>query len=212
MTISSSARRRTDLLAALAAIAAFATATGCGGDRASGDAPGAEGTSGGDDAPRIESTEGVELTVRTPSGEWIYVGDLRGQPVLLVFVATYDGVSQAALVPLRRFAGAREDVHVVGVLVQQEADALVDAWVHALDPPFPVGYDPEGTLADADGPLGAIETVPTFVALDANGVVVERRVGYQGERALHEMADAARAHAPVGRRAPPPLLGTPRAR
>ncbi len=207
VTIISWARRKTDAVLALAC----ACAVGCGAHDAQPTTP-ASASGPAERAEAASSDEGVELTVRTPAGEWIYVGDLRGLPVLLVFLATYDGVSQAALVPLRRVASAREDLHVVGVLVQQEADELVDAWVHALAPPFPVGYDPDGTIASGDGPIGEIEAVPTFVALDANGVVVERRVGYQGERALNEMVDAARAHAPLGRREPPPLLGTPRAR
>lgn len=209
MTITSWARRRTDALVAVASFAAI----GCGARSAQPSSPDAPSAMGGEETARAAaSAEGVELTVRTPSGEWIYVGDLHGKPVLLVFLATYDGVSQAALVPLRRVAARREDLHVVGVLVQQEADELADAWVHALAPPFPVGYDPDGTLRSGDGPLGVIEAVPTFVTLDANGVIVERRVGFQGERALNEMADTARAHAPLGAREPPPLLGTPRAR
>jgi hypothetical protein len=151
----------------------------------------------------------VELTVRTPGGEWVFIGDLRGRPVLLVFLATYDGVSQATLVPLRHLLLSRDDVHVVGVMLQQEADEFVDAWVNALEPPFPVGYDPDGTLASGETALGIIETVPTFIVLDANGVEVERRVGFQSEHRLGEMIDRAVAHAPLRERRPPPLIGAP---
>ncbi|MBC7171125.1 MAG: TlpA family protein disulfide reductase [Polyangiaceae bacterium] len=207
MTISSSAKKKIERLGAVLALLLGA---GCG---ARADQPTTPDpiVQSGPERPgteREESLEGVELTVRTAAGEWIHIGDLRGQPVLLVFVATYDGVSQAALVPLRRIATVREDVQVIGVLVQQEADELVDAWVHALDPPFPVGYEPDGLIASGESAIGLVETVPTIIALDANGVIVERRIGYQGERALNEMIDAARAHAPVGLRQPPPLLGT----
>jgi hypothetical protein len=164
-------------------------------------------------APRAPAAvAGVELTLRTPNGEWIFVGDLRGGPVLLVFLATYDGVSQAALVPLRHLQMQRDDVRIVGVMLQQEAEEFVDAWVSALDPPFPVGYDPDGLLAAGETALGEIETVPTFVILDANGVEVERRVGFQSEHRLFEMVDRALAHAPRRDVRPPPLLGQPVAR
>jgi hypothetical protein len=201
VTINSWVKRRTER--ALAALALAGSALGCGGASATGAAvPEAA-------APSRPVAAGVELTVRTPGGEWIFVGDLRGAPVLLVFLATYDGVSQAALVPLRHLMTQRSDVQIVGVMLQQEADEFADAWVSALEPPFPVGYDPDGALAAGETALGAIETVPTFVILDANGVEVERRVGFQSESRLAEMVDRALSHAPVHDVRPPPLLGQP---
>ena len=203
MTISSSAKKRTER--AIGSFVLAASVLGCGGGGAS-TAP--RRTTAPPAAVRV-APAGVELTVRTPSGEWVFIGDLRGRPVLLVFLATYDGVSQAALVPLRHLLLSRDDVHVVGVMLQQEADEFADAWVSALEPPFPVGYDPDGTLAAGETALGIIETVPTFVVLDADGVEVERRVGFQSEHRLGEMIDRAVAHAPLRDRRPPPLIGAP---
>src|SRR5690606_2295324 len=204
-TITLSARKRAER--SLVALALLATA--CGG----GSAPAASDGRAARAAPAAEAPTGagIELTLRTPEGQWIYVGDLRDQPVLIAVLATYDGVSQAAIVPLRRLKILRADVHVLGVLVQQEADTLADAWVSAVSPPFPVGYEPDGTLLSGAPGLAAIETVPTFIVLNARGVEVERRVGFQSERALVEMVDRAAAHAPTRERAAPPLLGTPRA-
>jgi len=112
---------------------------------------------------------------------------MRGQPVLLFVFATYDGASQAAVRTVALYMHDFPEARVVGVAAQYGAEELVDAWVYALAPPFPVGYEVEDRVATGQSDLGAIEAVPTFVALDARGVEVDRRVGFQTEQTLIEM-------------------------
>jgi len=133
----------------------------------------------------------VDLTLRMTDGGILATSDLRGAPTLLFLFATFDGASQAALRPIRRFVADHPDVQIVGVAVQPQAPRLADAWVVALDPPFPVGWEPEETILEGTSVLGAVEAVPTLVMLDAAGVEVDRHVGFPPERRLGELARAA---------------------
>ncbi|MFW6050186.1 MAG: TlpA family protein disulfide reductase [Myxococcota bacterium] len=189
-----------------AAALAAAIALGCGGGQAA-----SEGTrKARSDRP---GGEPVELTLRASDGSLLFVGDLKGQPVLMFLFATFDGVCQAALRPLGRFARAHSDVHVVGVAVQPDPEQLVEAYVHALSPPFVVAHDPEERVGAGETALGPVEGVPTYVMLDALGRLVARHEGYASQRQLEHMLYRARRAVPEeaadAAGDPPPLLGNP---
>lgn len=154
----------------------------------------------------------VELTVRDPRAGFVHVGDLRGQVVMLVFVSTFDGVSHAMLTELGRFSEAHPEVAFVGVMHQPGAEALADAFVNAMNPPFPLGFDPDGVIANGSTPIGEITVVPTMITLDRAGHVVSRRDGFQGDRVLEAMVLDADVRVPATEVTQPPLLGNPSAR
>lgn len=133
----------------------------------------------------------IELTLRRADGSFLDVGELRGEPVLLVVFATFDGVSQAVLRPLRALAERHPELRIVGVAAQPNARLLIDAYEHALEPPFVVTYDPEDTVTEGTSALGAIEVVPTFVVLDRRGRAVARDTGFVDEARLRELVSAA---------------------
>ena len=173
MRISSPDSRRADRVGlALGLGLALASVAGCG---AAGSPP---ATAAGDDGSP------VELRLRTHDGGVIDLARLRGAPVLLFVFATYDGASQASVRSLSLLMHDFPDTQVVGIAAQEGADELVDAWAYAMAPPFPVAYDPAARVATGQSDLGAIEAVPTFVALDARGVEVERKVGFLSEGEL----------------------------
>ena len=116
----------------------------------------------------------IELSIHVPFADFIEVGELRGRPGLLFFFSTWDGVSQAMLTPLSRMIDAYPECFFVGVAVQPDARTLVDAWSHALEPPFPVGWEPKDTLTTERSPVGRIEGVPTVVTVDPEGRPVEK--------------------------------------
>jgi hypothetical protein len=167
---------------------------------------------GGGSADRVGVTDGdpapqpVELELRTPDGVPIFLGDLRGKPVLLFLFATFDGVSQAALRPLSRIVRHHPDVHVIGVAVQPEAEQLLDAWAYALSPPFTVAFDPRERIATGTSDLGEIESIPTYIVLDARGMEVDRHTGWASERQLDRMLEHAGPAAPPRAPEPRPLL------
>jgi hypothetical protein len=129
----------------------------------------------------------IELEILTPEGVPIALSDLRGRPVLLYLFATFDGVSQAALEPLGELVRAHPDVYVIGIAIQPDAEILVDAWNHALEPPFVTGYDPRDTVREGTSDLGEIDSVPTFVALDADGREIGRHSGFASHRHLEAL-------------------------
>lgn len=135
----------------------------------------------------------IEMSLRRPNGEWIHLGDLRGRPVLLMLLATFDGVSQAALRPTARFARAHPEVHVIGIAAQPDANLLLDPYEAALAPGFPLTYDPARDVHHGTSPLGPIDAVPTFVMLDAFGVEVGRHVGFPNSHTLERLLLAAEA-------------------
>jgi peroxiredoxin len=170
-------------LAALSLLA-LSAAAGCGGAAASDDF----GTGHAERAP-----EPVELALRTPAGTFLDVSELRGKPVVLFLFATFDALSQAATQPLSRFARAHaEDAHVLGIAVQPNAAELAGPWADALGLTLTVSYEPEPRILAGTSELGTVVSVPSYVVLDARGVIVARYTGFASENKLERLLDAAR--------------------
>lgn len=129
----------------------------------------------------------VELSLVTHEGVLVEVGDYRGQVVVLFVFATYDGVSQAALMPVSRLARHRPDVYVLGVAAQPKPRALLDAWNAALRPPFVLAYSPEDRVTTGTSDLGRLDAVPTIIVLDKQGFEAARHMGMLSEGRLEEL-------------------------
>ena len=140
-----------------------------------------------------KSSSPIELGLRTSDKEWLDLNMLRGKPTLLFLFATFDGSSQIALTPLRLFMQDFDDIQVIGIAVQPKAERLLKAWSYALDPPFIVGADPYGRVEDGLSALGKIETVPTYILLDAKGYERARVHGIQNETQLIELTNRVRS-------------------
>ena len=132
--------------------------------------------------------ERLDLGLRLTNGRWVELADLRGRPLLLFVFATFDAVSQATLKSLRPFVAQHPELLVIGVAAQPRAAPLVEAWEYALDPPFPVGANPYGTVENGESSLGKIEQVPTFIVYDAKGYEVGRATGLLTEGDLVRLA------------------------
>ncbi len=174
------------------ALVLLALLAGCGGAPAQqdGDPVGVSGPlpTGGGEARDLAA---IELALRSADGSFLDVGELRGQPVLLFVFATFDSVSQLALHSLQEIARAHPDLAIVGIAAEPSARLLIEPYQHALNPPFQVTYDPEETVSEGQSSLGEIEAIPTFIALDARGVVVGRHVGFAEPPQLEELLRAA---------------------
>lgn len=140
-----------------------------------------------------EPTEGsVELTLRLPDGSYLEVGEQRGNTVLLYVFATFDAVSQMLLNPLRNVAERNPDVRIIGIAAQPSARLLVDAYVHALNPPFPITYDPRESVRSGESTLGPLDAIPTIIVLDHRGVEVARHTGFADEAQIQALLREAR--------------------
>ena len=135
--------------------------------------------------PAVEGS--IELALRRTDGTFLDVGELRGHIVVLLVLATFDGPSQMTLRPLGHLVETIPDIEVIGIAAQPSARLLVDAYEHALQPPFPITYDPEETVAAGSSALGPIEAIPTVVVLDRDGVEVGRHTGYCDDACLGEL-------------------------
>lgn len=127
----------------------------------------------------------VELSLQTTDGEIVELSDQRGTPVLLALMATYDGASIASLPPLRDFALDHDEILVLAVLLQLDAEVFAREFVDAERPPYAVTTDPSGRLLGTDSPFGRLP-VPSFVWLDAEGRVRDERSGHVTRRDLEE--------------------------
>ncbi len=145
-------------------------------------------TVGGSARGRSIERAPVELVVDGLDGQKVHIRSFRGRTTLLFVFATFDGVSQAALRPLREFTTVHsKEVAVLGIASQPGGIALLDAWVHALDPPFLVAYDAEQTIARGKSALGELEAVPACIMLNRRGIEVARHVGFPGTQVLERL-------------------------
>ncbi len=163
------------------------------------------GGAGGD---RVGSSHGalpdrpIDLTLHTVGGGTVELADQRGGLVMLFVLATYDGLSQAAVRPVSRFTRDAEDTVVLGVVVEPNAAQFADVYQSTFRPPYTVVYDDTGTIALGTSELGELPGVPTFYMIDAHGLVVDRRSGFLGEHELFAMRDRARERGGIVASAP----------
>jgi hypothetical protein len=152
---------------------------------------GAASPVGGAGGPRAD--EPITLALTTTDGRIVEVADQRGGLVLLFVLATYDGLSQAAVRPVSRFTREATDTVVLGVVAERDAASFAPIYAETLSPPYTVVYDADQTITEGTSALGELPGVPTFYMIDAHGLVSERRTGYLTEAELFAMRDHARA-------------------
>lgn len=150
---------------------------------------------GGPTGPSAD--EPIDLRLTTTEGQIVELADQRGGLVLLFVLATYDGLSQAEVRPVSRFTRTATDTVVLGVVAERDAASFAPIYAGALEPPYTVVYDADGTITEGTSDLGELPGVPTFYMIDARGVVVDRRTGYLTEEDLMSMHDRARARGGV---------------
>ncbi|KPK13730.1 MAG: hypothetical protein AMJ62_14420 [Myxococcales bacterium SG8_38] len=137
--------------------------------------------------PDANESGRLDLGLRLSDGRWVELADLRGRPLLLFVFATFDAVSQAVLKSLRPFVSQHPEILVIGVAAQPRAGPLIEAWAYALDPPFPVGANPYGSVENGESSLGKIDKVPTFIVYNADGYEVARATGLLSEGDLVQL-------------------------
>lgn len=141
-------------------------------------------------APRTERP--ISLRLRSSDGRDIALEDQRGAPVLLVVLATYDGVCQAAMRPLSRFARDHADrVLVLGVLAQPDAGTFAPLFERAMASPFTIAWDPSDGIVRGVSDLGPLEAVPSYFAIDPDGRIAARHVGFLGVQDLERFVEQA---------------------
>jgi peroxiredoxin len=129
----------------------------------------------------------LKLALARADGRSIELSAYGGQPLLLFMFATYDQASQLALVKLTQFLSQHGSVQVAGVLMQPDAATFLPLFKEAVALPFEVYYDQDLRILKGESPLGKLNGIPTFVALDPTGHVREVRFGVLSTEQLEQL-------------------------
>jgi peroxiredoxin len=113
--------------------------------------------------------------------------DLRGQPVLVNFWASWCTPCRQEMPHIVRAYDERHDdgLVVVAVDLQENDDAIRD-FAEEFGMEFPVVIDRTGEVADAWRIGGPVEGIPSSYFIDADGVVQSRVFGPMDEERLDE--------------------------
>lgn len=142
------------------------------------------------DAPVEAGAQGpiVHFSFQGVDGKPLTSDAMRGRLTVIGFGATYDMASQAQA----RFLTGLFRTHVPRVntallILEPPTNApMVEAFVQALELPYPVAYADDATIA-GHGPFAGLHSVPSVVVLDREGREVWRRLGIVEESELHEV-------------------------
>jgi len=129
----------------------------------------------------------LTLQLARADGRTIELSAYGGQPLLLFMFATYDEASQLALVKLQQFLSQHGTAQVAGVIMQPDAATFLPLFKEAVSLPFEVYYDQDLRILKGESPLGKLNSIPAFVALDATGRVREIRYGVQTSEQLEQL-------------------------
>ncbi len=132
-------------------------------------------SSASDDAP--EGEPAADITVYTAAGEAVRLSDLRGQPVIVNFFATWCPPCKAEL-PDFDSAAARYGDRIRFLIVDlvdgySETVAGAQQFMEENGYSFPLYFDMTGEAADAYDVSG----IPTTLAVDAEGRLAYTHVG-----------------------------------
>lgn len=131
-------------------------------------------------APSIGHAHGrpVLFSYRTTSGDVFSSDTTRGRATAVLFVTTYDPVSQLAAQKLDEVLHSfRPRSNAGAIVLEPPQNAMfADVFRSELHLSYPVALADAGTL-HGDGPFGSVQVVPTVVVLDRDGREVWRKAG-----------------------------------
>lgn len=146
----------------------------------------------------------IAFELATIDNKPLSTATLAGRISVIAFLATYDMASQAQarfLADLVRSHKPRINAAAI-VLELPENKPMVEAFVAALEPPYPVAMADRPTIA-GEGPFRGLHHVPSIVILDREGREAFRRLGLTEASVLDEiLRDIERTSPPAA--VPPP--------
>lgn len=111
-----------------------------------------------------------DFILETPGGGTQRLSDLRGQPLLINFWASWCGPCRAEMPDIVRTSNERDDLTVVAVNLQ-ENDQQVRSFAEDFGMDFPIVIDRTGEVGETWRIGGPIEGIPSSYFLDADGIV-----------------------------------------
>ncbi len=140
----------------------------------------------------VEEGDVVDFTFGTVNGELIGSGHLRGRVTVLLFMTTFDLVSQAQAKRLQDLSHEHKPrLNALGVMLEPPRNVdLARTFAASLGLDYPIAMADGETLAGR-GPWGSIRGVPTWVVLDRNGRVNSGHFGALSPSELEASVKAA---------------------
>lgn len=121
-----------------------------------------------------------DFALQTPSGDTVRLSELRGQPLVLNFWATWCGPCRAEMPALLRLEAAYAGrAQVIGVN-QGESAATITAFATELAIDYPLLIDRNHAINRQYGVRG----LPTTLFIDADGIIRDQLVGAASEAVL----------------------------
>ncbi|MCL2316281.1 MAG: TlpA family protein disulfide reductase [Actinomycetia bacterium] len=118
-------------------------------------------------------------------GTSVRLSDLRGEPVWLLFGATWCTSCRAEAADVQALSQAYEGrVHVLAVYVQED-QPTVSAYAQRTGLTYPQVVDPNGGITSAF----AVTATPTHFFLDAGGVIRQMAMGSVDRQSTAELLD-----------------------
>lgn len=136
-------------------------------------------------------------------GRPISTASMAGRITVIGFITTYDVMSQAQVRFLDRLSREHVPRLNVAVLVLElpENRPMVEAFVSALELPFPVAMADAATIR-GEGPFRGLHHVPAITILDREGRERLRHLGPLDRAGLEEAVVKVEAEAGVGKKSP----------
>ncbi len=129
-----------------------------------------------------------DFNARTPGGDVVRSSDLRGDPVVLAFLAVHCRHSMRTLPILQEIVRTRGDrgLRVVGVWVNSGSVEDLNESLQVFDPEYEIWSYPSASLGD----VVQSHLVPTILFVDRDGKVREKMVGEKTLEEISARADA----------------------
>ncbi len=122
-----------------------------------------------------------DFTVKGLDGKVVKLSSLRGKPVLLDFWATWCGPCRMSL-PHTQKVAAEHGGEITVLSISNETPDKISAFIKDNKYTFA----PYRDVDDSAGFKYDVQTIPTFVVIDANGNLADYQIGYGGDGPLNE--------------------------
>ena len=130
--------------------------------------------------PPAVGLEAADFSISTLSGEMIEMSELRGQPVVLNFWATWCPPCKEEMPLFDAYAkNLAGEVFFLAVDAQEE-DAAVQSYVEQSGVSLAIGMDREGDVADRY----FVHSFPATFFIDEDGIIRAQHIGQLNEKLL----------------------------
>lgn len=125
----------------------------------------------------------TDFTAQTADGQTVHLSDFAGRPVWITFWASWCPPCRAENSDIQATYAAHQDSGLVVLAVNLGEDSnTVRQYAGRVGLTFPIAIDPPTQIAS----IYRIVGIPTHFFVDANGVLVEQRIGGMSKKMMEQ--------------------------